>query len=156
MRPPEASAPWWPSESGSLRHTWIDDSSNEPSRSPTKARRLDHEPYVPPWIAVRCGEGGGWRIPILFWDTRGNQVMRVVADRALAGAARRGERSGSRDGLWNQPEGRAGSGLGSSRSARRGFRSGLEGIASSGNLGADLAPGRRGPGSACGGNCEAG
>src|SRR2546425_9886626 len=70
MRPPEASAPWWPSESGSLRHTWIDDSSNEPSRSPTKARRLDHEPYVPPWIAVRCGERGGWRIPIIFWDTR--------------------------------------------------------------------------------------
>lgn len=55
----------WLSASGLSRHTGIDGSLNEPSRLPTKARRLGHGVYEQRWIAVRCGEQVESRIPTI-------------------------------------------------------------------------------------------
>jgi hypothetical protein len=54
------------------------------------------------WIAARCGSRTrrGY-VPSAF-ATRGNQVMRVVADRASAGAGRSCRRGRSRTGLFAQ------------------------------------------------------
>src|SRR5215470_16063059 len=71
---------WWPFVSGSSRRIWIDGSPSERLRLPVKVKHLGREPYVQHWTAAHCGELVASKIPTIFWDTRGNQVLRVVAE----------------------------------------------------------------------------
>ena len=70
-----------------------------------KARRVGHEPCEQCWRAVRYGELVESKIRAIEWATCGNQFMRVVADRAPAGASRGRPGGRSRHGGYDQSEG---------------------------------------------------
>jgi len=83
-----------------------------------------------------------------------SKVMRVVADRASAGAGRSGQRGRSRSGVCDEPESGVGPRLGPGGAARRGAGAGPGRVAGRGKVGADPATGRGATGAAGPGDCQ--